>query len=398
MADELTAAGLTVDAFSVRLAALHAALRAAISVNLDLSTDQPTGQLTEIQAERIQAVMELVRVINGSWDPDSATGASLTALCAVTGTQRNAATHGHVILTCTLDGGTTLPAGSVASVTGDATNRWLTDAVEVAPAGPAANYFVAATAESAGAIEAPVGSIAVRATPVGGWTAVTNAAAAAAGLEEETDAALRTRRAYELAMGGSTTVDAIAAALSNMDGMLEARVTENDTMMTVDTIPPKAFEAVIWDGTVPAVADADIAEVIFEEKAGGIQSYGTTDQAHEDEQGVSHNIGFTRAAEQRIIVEVDLDDDATEYIGDVAVAAAIETWADANLGVGDDVYLSKISGAVIGLGGVTNVSAVRLSIFPVAVGAADVTITSRQIATIDGSGAGVPDVIIASTP
>ena len=95
---------------------------------------------------------------------------------------------------------------------------------------------------------------------------------------------------------------------------------------------------------------------------------------------------------------MDLDDDDTEYIGDVAVAAAIETWADANLGVGDDVYLSKISGAVIDLGGVTNVSAVRLSIFPAAVGAADVVITSRQIATIDGSGAGVPDVIIASVP
>jgi uncharacterized phage protein gp47/JayE len=396
MTDELTAAGLTIDSFEVRLAALNTALRAAISANLDLSTDQPTGQLTKIQTEKIQAIMELVRAINVSWHPDSATGASLTALAAVTGTQRRAATYGHVILDCNLDGGTLLSAGNVASVAGDATNRWVTDEEFIAPLGPAAQYDIAATCEVVGPIAAPLGTITVRATAPPGWNTVDNAAAADAGLAEENDTALRARREYEIALGGSTSVDAIRAELLDLVGMLQAIVTENTTAAIVDTIPPHSFESVIWDGAAPAVDDEDIAEAIFETKAGGIEAYGATVEPHEDEQGVSHAIGFTRADEQRITVEVTLQyTSLAEYVGDVVVEAAIETWSDANLDIGEDVYLSKISGVVIDLGGVANVSLVRLSIFPAGFAAADVAITARQIGTIDGAPGG--DIVTIST-
>ena len=139
MADELTATGLTIDALEDRLEAWKAALRAAISANLDLSADQPEGQLVQIPCERIQATIELVQAIYAAWNPDDATGHSLTALALLTGTEKRRATYGTVTLTCTLAGGVTLTGGQDAdSVNGDPTNIWIIDDDFTSPAGPPA--------------------------------------------------------------------------------------------------------------------------------------------------------------------------------------------------------------------------------------------------------------------
>ena len=382
MADELTVLGLSVDSLEDRIAAVSAILRAAISPNLDLSPDKSTGQIVRILAERTQSVLELVRAVHSGMDPDAATGDALTALALLTGTQREAATYGRVILSVNLDGATLLPAGSVASVAGDATNRWATDADFTSPAGPAAWYFLQATCTEAGAIQAVAGTITVIATPVVGWNLVTNAADATEGLEEETDTALRLRREQELAIGGSTSCDAIQAELSQLVGMIEATVLENDLDTTVDGIPPHAVEAIVWDGSPEAVADADIAEVIFESKAAGIRAWGLTDLInHVDDQGNSHAVRFTRATALRIRVEVTLTHDAT-YVGDAAVQAEIVARALAYFGVGDDVFRSRIIDWTMNCQGVLNVSLVRLAIFPAAVAGVDLTVDIREIATI----------------
>ena len=380
MADELTATGLSLDSLEDRIEALKGLLRAAIATNLDLSTEQPTGQLVKIFSERVQAALELVQAVHRSIDPDSATGDALTALCLLTGTQRNAATHGHVTLSLDLAALTTVPAGSVAAVAGAADNRWITD-VPVTSVG-AGVYTVAATAEDTGPVQAVAGTITVIATPVAGWNTVTNAADATLGLSEETDTALRLRRENELAIGGSTSVDAIRSELSQLVGMIEATVLENDLDTTVDGIPPHAIEAVVWDGSPPAVANADIAETIFESKAGGIRAWGSTLVAHVDDQGNPHAIRFTRAEDLRIVVDVDVDTEAG-YIGNAAVAAYIEAQAALFFRVGGDVYRSRITDWVMDCAGVVNVALVQLSIFPAAVAAADIVVDVREIATID---------------
>jgi len=380
MADELTATGLAIDSLEDRKAAVKALVRAAISPNLDLSPDQPSGQFVEIFCERIQAALELLRGVHSSMDPDAATGSTLTALSVLTGTPRRAATKGTVTLTVKLDAGITLPAGNVASVSGNPTNRWVTTADATNPGGAPANVNVAAECETAGPIQALAGTITVIATPFAGWNTVTNVADAVEGLAEETDTELRLRRELELAISGSTTVDAIRADLLELTGMISVTIYENDgDFVDANSVPSKTFEAVIWDDA--AVANADIAETIFEGKAAGIRAYGATIVSHVDEQGNSHAVGFTRATERRVLVEITLDD-GPDYVGDAAVATAIETWAADNLGVGDDVYRSKISGAAIDLQGVENVSLVRLSFWPAAVGAADLVVTIREIATI----------------
>ena len=382
MSDELTVAGLQIDSLEDRLEAVCGLLRAAIASNLDLTPDQPTGQLVRILVERTQSVLEVVRAVHAGGDPLTATGQALTALCYLTGTQRRAATYGHVTLSVNLDGGVTLPAGSVAHVAGDAENRWATDVDVTAPAGPPAAYNVAATCEASGPIQALLGTITVIATPVVGWNSVTNAADAAEGDAEETDADLRERRELELALGGSTTIDAIRAELIALTGMIEAIVIENDAHYVVDGMPPHSIECIIWDGSPAAVADADIAETIWTSKSAGVYAWGLTDTAnHTDDQGGIHVVAWTRATPLQILVEVTVTTDAT-YLGAAAIQDYIEAQAATFFSCGVDVFRSRIIDWTMEVQGVVDVSLVELAISPAVVAAVDIPVDIREIATI----------------
>jgi len=310
MADELTITGLSIDDYETRRAAVVAALRAEISAILDVSPEQPTGQLTDILLERVQAVAELLQSIHSAIDPGQATGT----------------------LTVNLDALTTLPAGSIAAVTGDLDNQWVTD-VDCTSVG-AGNYTVLARASETGPIQALAGTITVIVTPVAGWNSVTNAAAATMGEAEETDAELRLRRELETTLGGSSSVDAIRAALVNLDGMIMCQVLERETWAAGNGMPPHSIEALIWDGAAPVVANADIAEQIFLEKPAGIQAYGSTVVTHADSSGIDHLIGFTRATQVAYEMTYNLLVDPDEYTGSTALAAAIAAWSDANLMIG----------------------------------------------------------------
>ena len=153
-------------------------------------------------------------------------------------------------------------------------------------------------------------------------------------------------------------------------------------------MPPNSIEAVYWDGGAGAADQETIGETILDQKPAGIKAYGTHYETITDSQGNDYEIGMTLADEQVIVVEVDLTQ-GDDYVGDAAIKADIVAWA-ASLGIGDDVYRSQISGIVLDIdpatgtssNGVANVSQVQLSVSPAAVGAADITIGAREIATI----------------
>jgi len=380
MADELTAAGLHIDSLEDRTAAVKAEIRALIAPNLDLSTETPLGQIVEIWCERTQAALELARSLYASLDPDGASGDALAARSLWTGTVKRGASAGLVLLTVNLDGGTNLPAGSVAAVAGEPSNRWATTEAVVAPAGPAANYTVVAEAEETGPIQALAGTITVIATPVVGWNAVTNAAAAVPGAGEETDPALRIRREEELEGGGSATVNSIRAGLRRLGGMISATVYENELDVAAGGLPPHSVEAVVWDGAIPAVADADIAETVWTRKAAGIRPWGSTITDHEDSAGISHEVRFTRVAQVfvRIRVRIQVDGD---YTGPASVRNAVAARGAAFLAPGVDLYRSRVVDWTMDVPGVVNVVEALLSLWPAAPAAIDLPMDPRQIAS-----------------
>lgn len=378
MTDQLTSLGLTIDSLETRLATVKAALRTSISPTLDLSPDQPDGQLLYIFLERLQAAMELLEEIYTILDPDSATGHALTYLSTLTGTQRRAASYGVVELRLTLDAAITVPAGSVANVLDQSTNRWATDE-EVTSTG-AGQYYVNATALTAGAIQALAGTITVISTPVAGWTAVTNLADATEGEEEETDTALRLRRELELTASGSTSVNAIRADLLALTGCDQCLVMENTTDSTDgDGRPAHSVEALVY-GSDPPLTDALVAETLWDSKAAGIETYGDDGANVEDSMGNLHWVAFNRATVVEIDVEVTLTTTAS-YAGDDAVKAAIVAVSDDYL-IGGDVIVSKIAAAAFVVG-VEDVTLTRVRYHAGSWGTSNLSILLREIAHID---------------
>lgn len=381
-------AGLTSTGFAIKtteeiLASLRARALAEIDPALDVSTDSPIGQILGICADEIASAWELAQAVNSGQSPEDASGFSLTNLAALTGTEREDATPSTVELTLTLDATTTVPAGSVVAVTGNPTVRFrtMTDVTSVG----AGAYTVDAECEDTGPTAANAGTITVIVTPVSGWTAVTNAGAATPGTNVESDEALRIRRQIELRAQGTSPVDAIRADMLDTDGdwpgVAQCVVFENVSHLTVDGMPPHSIEVVVRDE--PSLDDDVIAARIFALKAGGIQAYGTTVVDVEDSYGYTHAVGFTRATEATVYIEIDLAIDSDEYPadGDTQVQSAIEAIGVDYL-VGKDVILARLKAAAFSVAGVVDVTAMRAGFADNPAGTANLTIGRREIAVI----------------
>jgi uncharacterized phage protein gp47/JayE len=339
VADQLTSTGLTIDDLETRLNTVIAELRANIHTNIELTAEDPMGQLMRTAIEKLQALAELLQALYSAWDPNGATDQSLTALALITGTERRAATYGSVTLNVTLNAGVTLPAGSIAGVGTSETNRWSTNVAVTNSGGAPAVLPVAASCITAGAVNAALNTIQTIVTAVAGWTAVDNPADAVPGLPAETDGELRLRRAIEVALGGSTSVDAIQSELSAMDDIISVTVYENDLSVWAGGLPANSFEAIIWDDG--AAVGAEVAEVIFESKPAGIRAYGTTTVAHVDDQGNSHDIGYTLADDQQLDLEYTITQ-GPDWPGVADFRTYINAQSDSLLGVGDDVIYERM--------------------------------------------------------
>ena len=384
MTDSLDSTGLALDSMETRLARVQAALRASISPILDLSADQPSGQLVSILVEHIQELAELLQEVFTGFDPDQASGAALDGLCQLTGTYRKAATYGTVTLTLTATGACVVPVGSLVAVAGDPDNQWATTAaVTFAAAG---SQDVSAKATTAGAVAANAGTITTIVTPVAGWSAVTNASDATVGSEAETDTELRLRREQEVTLSGSASVDSVMAEVSALTGVEQVAVYENATSHAGAPIvgypvslPPHSVEVLFW--TLYTGADLTalyetIASAIHSTKPAGIETYGGHSETVTD-----HTIKMTLATEVPLSLGVWLTTDAETYVGDSAIKTALASWFTEHLTIGDDVLRARITSICMGESGVENVYSITIDdgTGPIVV---DYSVDARSIATI----------------
>jgi len=342
------------------MAELEAAQRAspALGDDWDTSTESPTGQLNGTFAAQLASAWEAVGVVYRSRDPRFGSFAGLDAVCSLTGTERRAASKGTVTLSVTLNAGVTLPAGSIAHVAGQPSNRWVTLASATNSGGSPATVSVNAEAEVAGVSVANSGTITGIATPRTGWTGVTNNADAAPGSAGELDAALRVRRERELVTDGGPQVDAIRAALLAVTGVAMVEVVENDTdddLRPWGGIPPHAVEAIVQGGL-----DADVALALWKAKAGGIRAWGTTTTSVTSASGATRSVSFTRptATNAYACVQVAWDDGL--FPGGTAIEDAVAAVTASQI-AGAPIKRSDVFAAVRAVAGVTDCAEVLLS-------------------------------------
>lgn len=371
-----------------------------LSPALDVSSTSPMGQLNGVIMKVAAELWDNLAAVYVAGDPDRNTGDGQDAVCAITGTTREAASHSQVAVNMALQATVTVPAGSLMSISGNPSVQFELVGPEPAPGFPvvpgdvtsvgAGFYDGRFQAVNTGPVAANAGTLSVIVTPVTGWGNSVNFSDAALGRDLETPTALRIRREQELAAPGSTPVDALRAELyrlmaaNNIVGF--ANVIENtQDVVDADGRPPHSVEALVDDGPSP-LADDFIAQTLWDGRAGGIQTFGSTTGNAFDAIGVVRPQSFNRPSLTPIWLVTSVVTNPAIFPADgvaqiqVAMAAHGKTLAP-----GDDVARTSFFGAIFSVLGVVNVTVLHLGLAPAPVGDADLVIGVRERATFDTS-------------
>lgn len=383
-------------------------IKDAIDPNLNTSSTAVLGQMLQVFAAGLSEEWDVLEAVYNGKDPDTASGAALAGVGAITGALVLSPTESTVTLVATGDDSTLLATGRRASVqplgsifqtlapativlatvwtpatsfsVGDRrSNDTPTRIYEVTIAGTSAGsggptgtgiaivdnsvtwrflgegegfVNVACEATVTGPVVGQAFTITTIDTPVTGWIGVNNVADAVLGTDIETDAAFRIRREALIRVTGKATLEAVRAALLNVAGVTEAIVFENTALVTVGGIPGKAFEAVVLGGTEVAIAQS-----LFDTKPLGIQAFGTDiSELIVDSQGTSHTIEASRPDPMEIFIDVTVTVDGNYPLdGDAQVAQALKDLGDA-LQIGDDVIFKKFECEPFDISGVVDIT------------------------------------------
>lgn len=368
--DYVTFDGLEIPTLQDILDLLTADERGTIDANLDTSPESPMGQINGIAGSHIREGWEAIQIAYHGNDPDAAEGYQLDSLSAITGTTRPAATPstfaGPRRVRVSLNAATTLNAGALFSQHGNP--QIVFRSTENVTSTTAADYLVAAECTQVGPVSCPAGTLTVIQTPVAGLTAVTNDADAVLGTNEATDGELRILRKAELALAQAGTPAAVTAALLAFETddlvhpILGAITYENTSdFFDVDGRPPHCIEALIYDGDVPAVDNNTIAQLIWNNRGGGIATFGNSTGVAVDYLGVTRIVSFSRAVIQAVKLSITLDYDQTQAAPDpsqVADAMVVAHDAIATLGVTAlrwNIFDASAEDNVPGVLGATNI-------------------------------------------
>lgn len=370
----ITATGYARRTLDTVLTSIQGFLRGKISAKLALSERTVLGNVSNLQADHIDQLEQLIEEAYNAYDIDNASDDRYVALSLLRGVPRRGETHGLVTQMLDLDAAQSYAPGDIAfHVINEPANRWLNrDAVVSTTSGAYSAVFESEDA-GAGAI-AEAGTLTVIATPVAGLNSGTNAVAATPGQDIETIAALRIRGEGATSPGGSRTRGAIRTKLLLLDGVLSAEVYENSTSAIVNGILPHGLRAVVWDGSPAAADDNEIAQVLWDHKAEGIFSQGAEAGIAEDATLGPVSVAFDRAATSSATIAVAIESESGVSIDDVkdAILAAMPTR------VGQPLIFNRLTSAVFTVTGVDDWSS-----FTVNGGSADLPAVQNLIYLLD---------------
>lgn len=419
-------------------------LRNQFGQSLPIGDTDLLGQLVGIVAAAAGAAWSVGQQVYGSQDPDSATGAALDAISKLTGTFRPPATSsvanpqiitgtpgtvvaaGFTVGTASTSGATQFE--SAADVTLEAVSAWAINIEHaygdlVTNAGNVYSCIVAGETASSGGgptgdsesitdntvtwafcgagtgaaavemdsidtgpIVAEAYDLTVIQTDVGGVGGTINLLDAELGTTVASDEVLRLLREQELQSSGNSPVDAIRAALLNVNGVTTVTVYYNPTDTTDGNgLPPHSVMALVLGG-----ADQDIWNTLWASVAGGIRTYGSTSGTVVDSQGNDQTQNFQRPASQSIYLYVFITYYAPSYGGDAAVQAAIANGANAN-GANYNAVPSALAAMAFGgnpaagIAGVAGILYAKALVYTDVIGAASAWQASHAYVSTPGS-------------
>ena len=330
----ISAAGITLPSYNDVLLGYQQSYQSIYGNDVSIEADDLDGQWLAATAQAYFDLSQMIGVIYNSWGIITTTGPMLDNICALNGTVRQGATFSTAVVTIT---GTAFSAINNGSV-GDNQNLgtvWDLPASITIPA--SGNIQVTATCTTAGAVTAAAGSLTQILNPTAGWQTVTNAEPAIPGAAVELDAQLVQQQQLSVSTGSLTAMQAIAAAVGDVNGVTSVSYFNNDSSLTVNGVPPNSFAVIVGGGTVAAVTAAIAAT-----KPPGIPSFGNVSNVVFDSNGVPNLISYYELDEITINIQITINP-LTGYQAQTgtSIQAAIAAYINAFVS-GESSYLNNL--------------------------------------------------------
>lgn len=362
MSVSITSTGLSIDTYQEIFSALLDSYANVFDITdiqkerLRNNLESPAANLLRIMAEQIYRTQEtLLEVYNAQGF--GASGAALDKVVDLLGVTRIGEVVSECEVTATGLNGTVIPDGVRASSSEDSTIWTVVD-------GPYTIVGTTATVtlqcSEAGAVEVDGATEWTILDVLAGLTSFTAATQTITGNDAETDAELRTRARQEAYRRGSTTFEAVEAAVAEVEGVTYVKCYQNDTDATdAYSVPPHSIWVITEGGAAAAVREA-----ISTSKPAGITAYGSESAAVDLGSGRNVTIGFDYVSDVNVDITVDLVSSTSEEFqpADLTtqVGAALQDYMD-SLEIGQDVLPYRLIGAIYAAG-ITGVDSVSLTL------------------------------------
>lgn len=321
--DSIDANGLHLEALPAIVSDLSSALQSAYGSGINLASNSPDGQMVNIYAQAAADLRQLVLLCYNSFSIDQAYGVQLDQRVAINGIARKQGTYTQAPVLVTYSQAVTLvgmdalamdPQAQVYTLRDAAGNKW--QLVATYTSGGAGSSTRTFQALDIGQVQVSVNTITNQVTAVLGVTSVNNPTTAGSvlGVNEESDAQLRIRRAKSFQLTSVGPPSAVAAALLALPGVSDAYVVENNTPATVGGVPANSIWPIV---TAPTATPAQIAAAIYSKKGLGCGLKG------------SQSYSVSRPNAQTALIQWDLSVQQNLYatFGAVALSGTIPTTA-----------------------------------------------------------------------
>lgn len=197
-----------------------------------------------------------------------------------------------------------------------------------------------------GPIESALNTVTSIKTPILGWDSVYNLASAVLGQNLESDEELRARFKVTKGVDGVNSFEAIYAALRATDGVIAMALYENtsdtagypDGMSSGTTLPPHSIYAL-----VQGAETSQIAKAIWDNKPGGIATFGGVTSTVYDSEMIPHSVSFDRPTPVDIYMDLTIHTDtAFPQDGATKIKEAIIEYMTNTWSIGADIEYSRL--------------------------------------------------------
>ncbi len=383
---QFTPEGLVLPDESAILAGVLSDMDAAFGGGLNVALETPQGQLASSTTAIIGDKNNEFAAYVNQVDPAFAADRMQDAIGRIYFLDRKPGTPTAVIATCNGLAGVTIPVGARAQAVDG--RLYLCTRAGTIPTRGSIDLPFACTVD--GPVDCAPGALNQIYQAIPGWDSVSNADAGTPGSDVESRAEFETRRRQSVALNASGSLPAIYANVANVEGVIDAYVTENDLPVprTIGgvTLGPHS----IWVAVAGGQA-ADIADAIWRKKSNGSDYNGNTSHPIEDRQGYSYPypsyvVKWETPAALPVLFEVKLADNPALPSDIVALTrqAIIDAFSGADGGqrarIGSTIYASRFYAAISALS--PSVSILSLLLGPASPTAASLTVPINRRPTV----------------